>query len=926
MVARTFSTLSLLIAILIAAVVYPARAVYAQKDENSHHEHEYRMTVDESITPIWRELAALEDGEPRIIAALATEEGDQMDFVEDELIVSMADAKALDAFLARWQGKIVQKIDSGKESTPYAIVRINSKLADLDRLQDDLRRANPQGGGEYRISSEAGMRLFAAAAQEKAQDEIDTNVNWINYGDSFTPENLKDFPLLAEALALPCSRQLVNHIRWIRELVEGGPNAQMAEQQLAQEIGAMEDCRPEPPHYQLVENQILILPEADGGEELGPIILDPPANMPQGFSVEIVSALGGYTSQPPLGGTLYGGSVYLNSDGNQISLATQPTFTLHECARSETFTIRLRNGSIVKDFTIQQPIRLHIPGYHHYSLAPGANANIMLCAAGDRGAMNWTWTWQNGDSFPPAALSYSEDADGDLTISGPVQVTNYSTEGRWEVQQGNRIASTGMTLQAHVNFYEDLSPCGTYVELEPGSPYHCELSRPTGPNNYTWAITSGSLPPGLNLVQQGFRWYIDGTVAQMTAASTPVGEYPVSFRLSRPGIANLADRSYTFSIGVPFALWTQNTILRPNNPFVPNTGDDNEERTDMFLTRINYGDYDIVALQEVFDDDQRAQFEAGYDNSQYNLLWGPTDEASPSGEESGLGLFIKGDPNISHADRSDALHQNHYTEEFDECQGDFSDCLADKGFSVTKVPFGQQHFVYVVNTHLQAAYDSLDQHSSTRNSQLQEIMSRLSASEYMTVPVILLGDLNIVASSQEYTDRRSDRLQGWEDAVEIAFGNAAGPNTIDKMRNAYAFFWSDVTEQYLQQLAFDQGVAACQAVAANINEPQNLCNTPTNFTEMRNRLDYIMIRQGSSYSLDVSSVQMEDVSPISQYCRDEFPMSDYPGMQCYFSDHYGLSAEMRLIATVAPGHAGLPDVQELPEAEAITVFVPLIQN
>jgi hypothetical protein len=128
----------------------------------------------------------------------------------------------------------------------------------------------------------------------------------------------------------------------------------------------------------------------------------------------------------------------------------------------------------------------------------------------------------------------------------------------------------------------------------------------------------------------------------------------------------------------------------------------------------------------------------------------------------------------------------HHQEFFANCDGD--DCWSNKGFSATAVQMGSLARLWVINTHMQAAYDSPTQHSDTRLQQLTQMMnyvSTLPAHE----PVLLLGDLNIVAGQQEYIDRMGDVLSGWGDLIAGIFGNAALPFTSDKTRNAYGHFW-----------------------------------------------------------------------------------------------------------------------------------------
>ena len=100
--------------------------------------------------------------------------------------------------------------------------------------------------------------------------------------------------------------------------------------------------------------------------------------------------------------------------------------------------------------------------------------------------------------------------------------------------------------------------------------------------------------------------------------------YPAEFELSVAGVGLIYSRQITFNVSIPVRVWIQNTILLPNNPFTPTTGDDNEERANLLLDRINRGIFDIVSLQEVFDDDQRSQIINGYSDELYELETGPS--------------------------------------------------------------------------------------------------------------------------------------------------------------------------------------------------------------------------------------------------------------------------------------------------------------
>lgn len=891
-------------------------SLFAQEDKNPkdgpHESSPVTFAVDESLTPIKGDFLKLEDGESYPVASLTDDSGHQTDFLADTLWVATADPKVLDAFLQRWDGKVLAdaKAAGEKDGLKRYRVRINPELAEVEHLTkyaDHLA-----GSGHYRVSSKAGLQLLAAMTGELARGEVAVAVQWVDSDDAVTPKTIAGLKPLQTALKINCGYALMTHLRLLRDIVEGGPRGQLAEQQLGGIVADMSDCAPPTPTFDLSANGPLVLPAADAGEPLGPYILNPPSDVPQGFQAEIINAVGSFTSY-----SLYGGSVRLTSNGQQLGIATQPTFDLPRCARSETFTVRLSHGGNQWDFTVIQPVKLSIPGNHTYSLVPGSNVNIQLCAAGEPGAMNWQWIADSGDPFPANGMStVQEDAVGNASITGIANETNYLTRGRLQVQQNGTSVSAPASIRIRPDFYEELEPCPPVAYLAPGEAFHCELPRPIGYESYTWSHLAGTLPPGLHLVPRNIRWYVEGTVAQATTTSTPVGEYAATFRLQGNSLT-LGSQELLFNIGVPFNAWSQNMIMRPNNPFVPNTGDDNEERTDMLVSRINAGTYDIIGLQEFFDDDQRDQLALGLDWQQYDLLWGPTDERGLFGEESGVGLVIN--DNLGGSGGAIPNGQNgHYTEKFDDCEGTFADCLAYKGFSVTQVYLNPTDYIFVVNTHLQAGYDFPEQHASVRISQLTQIMDYLSDPVFASHPVLFLGDLNIAAGNNEYNQRRNDLLQGWQDVTTLAAGvnGPAQPFTNDKRTNAYGHFWSshdvpgplDVPHTMihaLEEIARSQGVSACTALLSAWNLPTSVCNFTFPHPGDQNRLDYILIRQGNQFRLTVQGVEMIDTSPTTALCRNDFYLRAHGGMNCYFSDHYGLAANLRLERTPVPGHLGL---------------------
>jgi subtilisin family serine protease len=143
--------------------------------------------VDEGIEPSRAGLAP-RFGEPRPVAALVDDDGQESMFVENELIVVTDDIGALNAFLDRWNGELLATIDpsdSGFDDLPSIhLVRIDASAANADELAADLRELQGDLWGDFAVSSEEGLDLLAAAAQENVGG-MQVAPNWVMEGDTF---------------------------------------------------------------------------------------------------------------------------------------------------------------------------------------------------------------------------------------------------------------------------------------------------------------------------------------------------------------------------------------------------------------------------------------------------------------------------------------------------------------------------------------------------------------------------------------------------------------------------------------------------------------------------------------------------------------------------------------------------------------------
>ncbi|MBC8262815.1 MAG: endonuclease/exonuclease/phosphatase family protein [Anaerolineales bacterium] len=875
------------------------------------------ISVDNSLRPTEETAPTLDDGVPREIVSVRSEQGDQNDFVSNEIVLITDDSNELDGFLARWEGQVIHS-----ENGSY-LIRINPSLADHSALQAYLQP------GAYQVTSEEALDLLAVVASEGSAGYL-VDANWVGYQPITQAglwERIEGSESLSAVLKADCGSLIEQEYLLFKALMRGGPEAELAEQQFNERIMSVDlsQCEPICPEYTLTEAAGgLVLPAVDRNwSDKDPICLKPPEYIPEGFDAGIVSSTYGlfhhtnspygYHNDSPLGGRLYGGNVTLSRDRQRLALSPTPTGKLRACARTEIFTIRLTHASGQSDFQVTLPVDLDIVEYNRTSrtndfwFLPGRSVDISLCAYGGQEPMTWRWidTETEDDLVPPPDLDFQSTTDGKATITGTVQIPSYYSEGILQVEQAGEIDTSDASISVHVNL-ETFSgnACGSEYQLIRGEDFSCELPTPTGYalSDYTWEVISGGLPPGLKLTQSGRHWYIEGVVD----VDAPVDLHTIALELNALGIPLLSEE-IAFNIVIPFRVWTQNTTLRPSRILgivkdLPNTGSDNEERAQLILNRIN--DFDIIALQEVFGGwfaagDQTSRLARGAFARGFAPLLGPDNSLAKT--SSGLLLLVRG--SLSSPENIFTAYAHllplHQSYKF-VTEGQDDDKWANKGFTVTKVFLDAKqhdHFVFVVNTHLQAAYDdSGGQYKDVRANQLGEIRAVLSAPRFRNHPVLLMGDFNIRATTGRFIQTGSEHhglVHGdskvWEDLVRKSIRFPRRADTIDETRNPYAHFWDDHLDDHewchspffcgaLPGPAFDFCLDYCLGSFSH----------PTDQT----RLDYILVRQGSEFQLIADSVKIENDRVATEMCRDEFPMSDEPGLVCYLSDHYGVSADL----------------------------------
>lgn len=155
------------------------------------------LTVDPALTPPIAALPGFEDGAPRPVASVTGEDGTQAEFVANEVWLQSDEPGEVQAFVARWQGQIVQTFEPAEYglsdlSTQY-LIRIDAAGADTSRLNEDLRALDSTATGSHRVSSQAGLELIAATSSEAASG-LQVGMNWVGGGADFRGKSSLEAP------------------------------------------------------------------------------------------------------------------------------------------------------------------------------------------------------------------------------------------------------------------------------------------------------------------------------------------------------------------------------------------------------------------------------------------------------------------------------------------------------------------------------------------------------------------------------------------------------------------------------------------------------------------------------------------------------------------------------------------------------------
>lgn len=141
------------------------------------------LEVDANVQPFAAVTPGWGGGAGRPVASLATSDGKRADFVADEVMLLSNDATEVDGLVTRWNGTVLRTVDFGAagliDVPNLHVIRIDPSAADPKQLPTYLRTNNENFFGEFRVSSEAALKLLTACAREGTEEGLTVSPNWM---------------------------------------------------------------------------------------------------------------------------------------------------------------------------------------------------------------------------------------------------------------------------------------------------------------------------------------------------------------------------------------------------------------------------------------------------------------------------------------------------------------------------------------------------------------------------------------------------------------------------------------------------------------------------------------------------------------------------------------------------------------------------
>lgn len=140
--------------------------------------------VDPSVQPRVEFIPFIEGDGERPVASIADDRGRQVDFVEDEVILTLDDRDELSAIVERLNGVVLKEIDptehGAPEDTPlFVLVRIDPSETDPSVLRELILSGEGENARQHRVSSQKGLDALTAMALESFEHGTELGANFL---------------------------------------------------------------------------------------------------------------------------------------------------------------------------------------------------------------------------------------------------------------------------------------------------------------------------------------------------------------------------------------------------------------------------------------------------------------------------------------------------------------------------------------------------------------------------------------------------------------------------------------------------------------------------------------------------------------------------------------------------------------------------
>jgi hypothetical protein len=142
------------------------------------------LVLDPSLIPAAATIDAVKPGAPaRSLGRVVDSSGEASTFVLHELVVGAPSKQALDAFLSRTKGKLIDAFPAAKPGGPADyLVGVDASETNVAGVASALERLEPELGGRMRVSGPDALGLLSLAAREAAgrpRTGVVVGLNWV---------------------------------------------------------------------------------------------------------------------------------------------------------------------------------------------------------------------------------------------------------------------------------------------------------------------------------------------------------------------------------------------------------------------------------------------------------------------------------------------------------------------------------------------------------------------------------------------------------------------------------------------------------------------------------------------------------------------------------------------------------------------------